>query len=58
MSEHWTTQDWLLIVRTLAVFDHWHDRDDATAERIAELQRQIAVDQGYDRASEFLRKVE
>lgn len=43
MSEHWSTQDRLLVVQGLAVLDQWRDSDDETAKPVVELQRQIAV---------------
>ena len=58
MPENWHPQDWIMIVEALSVYDQWRDRDDAEAQRIYELQQEIAAKHGFERASEFVRQAE
>jgi len=56
MPEDWNPQDWIMIVEALSVYDQWRDCDDAQAQRIYELQQEIAAQHGFERASEFVRQ--
>ena len=43
MPENWHPQDWIMIVEALFVYDQWRDRDNVGAQRIYELQQEIAA---------------
>lgn len=49
-------QDWITIVEALSVYDEWRDRDDDRAQRILELQQEIAAEHGFDTPSAFVRQ--
>jgi hypothetical protein len=47
-----------MMVEALSVYDQWRDRDDDKAQKIHELQKEIAAEHGFDAPSEFVRQAE